>query len=163
MQQPLRSPLLYLMQSVEAQLQVSLISLADFFYSWSWRRRPGALQACVHSMSDAIVHLSTAIVCYQPSHTFVCWKLLVTCIFSGFQKQFLTADSQDWISLLAWKPGFTLAWCQRGPLWEEQQNWLLFCDVHATKTLEQMVDFVSLSPVLHLLLSPGTFDWLCKY
>lgn len=31
MQQPLRSPLLYLMQSVEAQLQVSLISLADFF------------------------------------------------------------------------------------------------------------------------------------
>lgn len=92
------------------------------------------------SVSDAPDNLSTAVGCYMHKHTFICWKLLVTCIFSGFQKQFLGAEKQDWILLLAGNPGLIPAWCQREQLWEQEQSWPLSCEVPLTM-LEQVVHF----------------------
>lgn len=40
-------------------------------------------------------------------HTSICCKLLGTCVFSGFKKQFLGAERQYLILLLAGKPGLT--------------------------------------------------------
>lgn len=40
-------------------------------------------------------------------HTSICCKILGTCIFSGFQKQFLGVEGQYGILLLAGKPGLT--------------------------------------------------------
>lgn len=95
-------------------------------------------------MSDALDNLSTAVGCYMHRHTFICWKLLLTYIFSGFQKQLLGAERQDCILLLGGKPGLTLGWCQKGQLQEQQQSWPLFCDVHATDNAT--TDSLLLSP-----------------
>lgn len=46
-------------------------------------------------MSDALDNLSTVVGCYMHRHTFVCWKLLLTYIFSGFQKQLLAFGSRE--------------------------------------------------------------------
>lgn len=94
---PLMSSLLYLLHSVEGQLQVSYISLPEgkiFFFPPEIRyQKPYEIVFTV-SVSNRLDHLSTAAGCYMHRHTFSCCKFLFTCIFSGFQKQFLGAERQ---------------------------------------------------------------------
>lgn len=71
MQQPLRSPLLYLMQSVGLwkhgyRLARSPYQKAKIFFPfWNQRIGSGTLWACVHSTPDALDNSSTAIGCYM--------------------------------------------------------------------------------------------------
>lgn len=162
---PLMSSLLYLLHSVEGQLQVSYISLPEgkiiFFPPEIRYQKPYEIVFTV-SVSNRLDHLSTAAGCYMHRHTFSCCKLLCTCIFSGFQKQFLGAERQYWICC-----------------WQENQVWLELnvkagSYVHSSRadpysvmyvlltTLEQTAH-ISPSPAPELLLSPGSFPWLCRY
>lgn len=82
------------------------------------------------SVSNRLGNLSTAAGDYV--HTFVCCKLLGTYIFSSFQKQFLGAERQYWILLLAGKTDLTWTKRQNRQLRAQQQSWHLFCDLRAT-------------------------------
>lgn len=82
-------------------------------------------------MSDAPDSLPAAVGCYMQRHTFTCWKLPVTQIFSGFQKT--VSESRQIILNFAAGRTLTLTWCQRGQAWEQQRSCPLLSNAHVNR------------------------------